>query len=401
MKLFTVTYYKLKMMLSDKFLIAAMVIIPLFITITTGYALRHEKLNTIPLAFVDEDGSAYSSLLIQRLKEKEGLQLHLSDRKKAVEMLKSNKVEAVFVIKEGFEERITLRENDGIIEMLKSPASYSSVFIQEVVAGEVIRFTSSQLAADWVARQYSRLKLPSDTKLKDEVISKVDAQWEPEPLMTVNYVELDNGIAKKTDRVYMPAATATSAGIIVVFIMLYVLFSSGWIIEERRNGTLKRLVSGPDALGYSFLGSVISLAISGTLQLLLFGSINKLVFKVDLFPGFWSYVIFGAYLFSVIGISMFLSAILRTPAQLQAGAPVFALLSGFAGGCFWNFVEVSEGLKRLSLFTPQGWALEGINRLLINSGDFGGILLSTAVLLSMALILLPLSYMIIKSSVEK
>ncbi|MCX7711762.1 MAG: ABC transporter permease [Clostridia bacterium] len=401
MKLVIVTYYKLKMMFSDRLFFAAMILIPLFITIATGYALRNEKLNTIPVAFVDEDQSEYSKLLISRLSSKEGFQIAVEDRINAVEKLKANKVEAVFIIKQGFEERITRRENEDLMEMLKSPASFSAAFITEVVAGEVIRFTSGHMAADWVQKQYKKLKKPGGPKLTEEVLQEVDAQWTPKPLMTIQYVELDHGMEIEVKSVSLPAATATSTGIIVVFTMFYILFSSGWLIEEKRNGTLKRLVSGPDALGYSFAGSIISLAISGAFQITLFALVDKVAFGVDLFPGARSYMVFGAYLFCVIALSMFLSSVLKTPAQLQAGAPVFALLTGFVGGCFWNFIEVSKELEQLSLLTPQGWALRGINSLLAGTGDYSVAVGSVVVLLITSLILLPLSYMIIKRTVEK
>lgn len=140
--------------------------------------------------------------------------------------------------------------------------------------------------------------------------------------------------------------------------------------------------------------------LSGMLQILLFSVIDKLAFGVDLFPGAWSYLIFFVYLLAVISISLFLSSILKTPAQLQAGAPVFTLLTGFAGGCFWNFVEMPERLKQLSMLTPQGWALRGINSLLINPADVAVIVLPAVVLFAIPLILLPLSYIIIKVQVK-
>jgi len=400
MKLFTVTLYKLKMMLSDRLFFTAMIAIPLLITIATGYALRHEKLNVIPVAFVDEDGSNYSREVIERLSKKEGLEILVSARDEALEMLQNNKVEEVFVIKEGFEEKIVLGDNEQIIDMVKSPYSFSADFVGEVVAGEVMRFVAGNMAAQRVSEKYASLGKPAGRELAEEVLEHVDSQWEPEPLMTIDYKEMEGSSLKDVKRVSMPAATASSVGVIVVFIMFYILFSSGWLIEERRNGTLKRLVAGPGALGYSFFGSICALVLSGMLQMLLFSVINRLVFGVDLFPSTWSYAVFFSYLLSVISISMFLSSVLKTPAQLQAGAPVLALITGFAGGCFWNFVEVPESLRRLSMLTPQGWALKGINTIVLNPGEVAAIIQPMAVLLALSLVLLPLSYFIISKSVR-
>jgi ABC-type multidrug transport system permease subunit len=98
---------------------------------------------------------------------------------------------------------------------------------------------------------------------------------------------------------------------------------------------------------------------------------------------------------------MFLSSVLKTQAQLQAGAPVIALLTGFMGGCFWNFIEMPERIKMLSLLTPQGWALSALNGLLLDPADTSAVLLPATVLLAASMVLLPASYVIIRMQMRK
>lgn len=399
MKLLLITFYKLKAMLADKTFFLAMVIIPLFITVATGYALRHEKLNVVPLAIVDEDNSDSSKILVDRLLRKEGLQISLTDSKKAFDMLEGQKVEAVFVIKQGFDDKIAQGNNEEVIDLAKSPSSFAVDYVKELVSGEVMRLTAASMAVEKVTGRYRQSNIPVDNRLIDDINKYYDSQWEPGPLMTVDYREIQGNVETEVKRVALPASTATSAGIILVFIMFFILFSSSWIIEERTNGTLKRLIAGPGALRHSFTGNIAALMTAGMLQIALFSLINRLAFGVNLFTGALSYILFGAYLLSVISISMLLSSLLKTPAQLQAGAPVFALLTGFAGGCFWNFVDSSKQIRQLAVMTPQGWTLEGINRLLINPGDTGAALTSLLVLLAISGVLLPLSFVIIKRQV--
>lgn len=386
------------MLLSDKLLLAAMIIIPLLITIVTGYALRSEKANKINIAIVDRDMSEYSIILIKRLEGKEDIDIQDVSEEEALKLYENNEVEEVFIIKEGFEEEIRDGENDKLIEVLKSPSSFSAEYVGEVVAGEVLRLVSGNLAARWIEEGYDRIGLETGKELEKEVLEYAESYWEPEPLMTVKYQEMEGSIAKDVKRVSIPASTAASTGIILVFIMFYVLFSSGWLVEERINGTLKRLVAGPNALGYSFVGSIFALFLLGIIQISIFFTICKLAFKVSIFNSPWSYVIIVIYLLTVISISLLLSAVLKTPSQLQAGAPVFALLTGFVGGCFWNFVEMPDNLRRLSLITPQGLALEGINKLFSSPYDISGIAMPILILLSISLILFPLSYIIVKKT---
>ena len=382
-------------MIADRLFFSAMVIIPLLIMLAAGYALRYEKLDVIPVAFADEDGSRYSGLLYERLSGKEGLDLKAVTREEAVKLLDGSSVEQVFIVKKGFEESVKKGDGSGMIELLSSPSSYSSGVTQELVAGEVTRLITANMAANSVAEQYRELGLNMAGSFRDEVEAFAEGLWEPEPLMTIEYKELKSGELTEVSRRVLPASSASSAGLIMAFIMFYMLFGSGWLIEERVNGTIKRLGAGNGALAASFKGSILALFAAGTLQILMICLVLKIFFNISLFAGVLSYLVLGAYLLAIIAISLFLSSILKTPAQLQAGAPVLALMAGFAGGCFWNFAEMPEEITRLSLLTPQGWALKGINSLLLNPADTAAALAPLLVLFTTALILLPLSYMII------
>lgn len=401
MKLLSVTFYKLKMMLADKLFFAAMIIIPMLITVAAGYALRYEKLNTIPIAIVDEDMSGSSRLLADRLEGKEGISLILADRDEAGKMLENSQVEQVYIIKPGFGEALERGESDGLIEMYSSPSSYSAGFVREVVAGEAFRLIMNNLAANSVTSKYDELGIDKGSSFRDEVIAYSDSFWEPEPLMTIDYRELRATAAEAVDRVSMPAATASSAGLITAFIMFFMLFGIGWLVEERTNGTIKRLSAGRGAVAVSFGGSILALFAAGVLQIAMFGMILRLLFGIVLFNGILSYIALLSYLLAVVAISMFLSSILKTQAQLQAGAPVIALLTGFVGGCFWNFVEMPERIRLLSLLTPQGWALDALNGLLLDPSDTSVMMLPVLVLLGASLILLPASYVMIRMQLRK
>ena len=389
------------MMLADKLFFVAMIIIPILITVAAGYALRYEKLNTIPVAIVDEDMSSSSRLLTGRLKGKEGISLFIADREEAEKMLENNQVEQVCIIRPGFEMSVERGESDGLIEMYISPSSYSAEFTREIVAGEAFRMIMNSMAANSVTSKYEELGIDMGSGFREEVKAYSDSFWEPEPLMTIDYRELKGTATEPVDRVSMPATTASSAGLITAFIMFFMLFGSGWLVEERTNGTIKRLGAGHGAVAVSFGGSVLALLAAGILQIAMFSAILKLFFDIVLFNGVLSYAALLSYLLAVVAISMFLSSVLKTQAQLQAGAPVIALLTGFMGGCFWNFIEMPERIKTLSLLTPQGWALSALNGLLLDPADTSAVLLPATVLLAASMVLLPASYVIIRMQMRK
>lgn len=251
-KVIGVAFYKLKMMLSDKLLFAAMILIPILIMVTAGYTLKNEKLDTIPVAVVDEDESAYSSLLMERLSKKEGLSLNTVDHETAQELLEDSQVEQVFIINKGFEESVKKGDSVGLIELISSSSSYSAGYTSEVVAGETIRMVTADMASNNVTQQYESLGIEKGSGFRDEVYAFADSLWEPEPLMTIDYKELKSGIVESVSQAVPSTSSTASAGLIVAFIMFYMLFAGGWLIEERLNGTIKRLAVGRGAVAASF-----------------------------------------------------------------------------------------------------------------------------------------------------
>lgn len=400
-KVIGVAFYKLKMMLSDKLLFAAMILIPILIMVTAGYTLKNEKLDTIPVAVVDEDESAYSSLLMERLSKKEGLSLNTVDHETAQELLEDSQVEQVFIINKGFEESVKKGDSVGLIELISSSSSYSAGYTSEVVAGETIRMVTADMASNNVTQQYESLGIEKGSGFRDEVYAFADSLWEPEPLMTIDYKELKSGIVESVSQAVPSTSSTASAGLIVAFIMFYMLFAGGWLIEERLNGTIKRLAVGRGAVAASFFGSVLALFAAGMLQIFIFSLVLRLFFGIVLFQAVSSYLVLASYLLAVIAISMLLSSALKTQAQLQAGAPVLALLTGFAGGCFWNFIELPERVEYLSLLTPQGWALKALNSLITDPAAFSAAVMPLLVLLATSLILLPASYIIISMQLRR
>lgn len=400
MKLILLVWYKLKIILSDRLFLVSMVVIPLLLAYVMGSAIRFEKFGSIPVGVVDEDKSKLSSLVFQRLSSKEGISFKMYEKEDAIKQLKDNKLEAIFVFKEGFEKDIMSGKTSELIDFIKSPTSFSADFIGEVVAGEVIRPASDSFAANTVVQQYNRLGIKIKDSLFNEVYEYTDSLWQPKPLMTMNYTELEGNRQVKVDRISIPYNSSASIGMLVLFVMFYILFGSGWLVEEKSNGTLKRLVTGSGALLNSYAANILVLFIAGVFQVSIFLVFCKLILKVDILKGPVSFFLFGVYILAVISICMMLSAILKTSAQLQAGAPVFTILSGFIGGCFWNNLEISKTIKQLALITPQGWVIDGVDRLFINPANLNPVIPHIFVLSIVPIVLLPISYILVKRQVE-
>lgn len=317
-----------------------------------------------------------------------------ANKEEADELLKNEKAEVAVFILEGFEAYVESGKTHGILEIVRSPSTVSGEVIKEIVAAEVVRLTASEFAYDWVSRRYQEYGVESKVS-RQEIRDHVESYWKPVPPMTIAYEEI-KGDSVSMEDVSIPSHAAASAGVLVLFVMLTLIFGSGWICEERSNGTLNRIFSSPGALLPVFMGNTLALFVLGLFQTLLFVAIQRIFFGVIMLEGFYSWLVMASYILCAAAVSMLMSSLFKTAAQLQAVAPVFSIITGLMGGCLWNLGGIPRELQPISRLTPQGWALTAITALYASPDQSGYALPTIRVLLAATVVMLTLSYLLLR-----
>lgn len=384
---------RLKIHFSDKLLLLAIIVIPVLLSIISGYAMRKEKLGYVPVFLVDEDSTKSSELLAERLMDKEGLKVKTGSYEEGEEEVRNDDAEAMIVIEKGFEDNLRRGDTHELITMIKSPSTYSSELIKEIVASEVLRIYSTYFAYDWLRDSFSDID-------HEEVSERYEKLWQPEPVMTIVYEEVQ--VEPKGDGdITIPPFAAASLGLLVLFIMMGLLFGGGWLCEEKMNGTIYRALSVKGALPKLFLGNIAALSITGAFLSVVFIMIQWVLFGTLLIKGLLPVLVMVFYIICVASVSMFLSAVFKTPHQLQASAPVISILTGIMGGCLWNLAGVPKPLLSVALLTPQGWALKALTDLYAVPDSVGSAVRAVAFLGAVSVMFASLSYLGLKRSLKK
>jgi ABC-2 type transport system permease protein len=197
----------------------------------------HEDV-AIPIALVDEDHTNFSKMVIERIigEQSQRIDLKVMKRDGAERLLLKNDLDSVFVIKEGFQKKLLNGDEEELIDVWITESSIANGIFQEVLAGEIMRLSSSLMAADWVVQVFQQLKL-IDAKntglLWDEAYQFTEEQWEPKPLMNVNRImyegdRVENRIDKKENSLFSPYI-----GLWTFFTMISMIGALDWIIREK------------------------------------------------------------------------------------------------------------------------------------------------------------------------
>ncbi|AZB41010.1 ABC transporter permease [Bacillus sp. FJAT-42376] len=346
-----IVFFTVKQMLKKPFLFLSLLVLPAAVIYgVSNFSGKVEEDLAIPVAIVDQDHTDFSKTLIQRLKKQERLKLVQTTGGKAQNMLLREETDTVFVIKEGFKESIEAGDREGIIELRTSPLSIASGVVREVAASEVIRFTSNAKAANRVekiAEKYQE-NFPQQDGIREEAYRYADRQWEPEPLMTINYVTQEDGrdVREKSSG---PGLFESPVKIWMVLALILCMLSWDWIPKER-DSLFKRIQTTPAGLDAYILHSF---AAYGALHLIQIGLSWWVIMRLD--NGTSASLLLPMAVFMLLGLSISLLAASFSPytGNYYTLSTVWIFAVSLIGGSVLPAGELLPQLKTLEDWLPQ------------------------------------------------
>jgi ABC-2 type transport system permease protein len=157
-------------------------------------------------------------------------------------------------------------------------------------------------------------------------------------------------------------------GMTLFFVTYSVLFTVGDLLEDKRLGTMNRMLVSPVSRVSILVANLIAALTIGVLQVGIMFIAGKFLFGI----AFGSQlplmlVIAVIYLFTITALSLFVVSIVRNMSQLGALSPIVLTGMGMLGGCMWPLEIIdSKALLFLADLTPHHWALSSIERLSIH-----------------------------------
>jgi ABC-type multidrug transport system permease subunit len=222
-----------------------------------------------------------------------------------------------------------------------------------------------------LARQFNKYNLTGGTWAE---LNRLPGREETETKPT-EFVDQDGtGLLRRGAHRYqllVPAFTVMFAFFLVLIV--------GWIfVTERRQGTLLRLRAAPLTRAQILLGKLIPCFLVSVGQgafLLLAG---RLLFGMRWGPDDWPLAEQAGWLLLVVactslaamGLALLVASLARTEIQVALYGAVPVLVLALVGGCLLPREMMPEQTQRLSLLTPQGWALDAYRELLNSSANY-------------------------------
>jgi linearmycin/streptolysin S transport system permease protein len=179
--------------------------------------------------------------------------------------------------------------------------------------------------------------------------------------------------------------TYFSSAMAILFLFFAVQAGMLSLFEERRQGTLARILAGPIRPGTILWGKALGSFVTGVTSMAVLIVATTLLLGADWGPPLGVALIVAAAVTSAIGITTLVTSFLKTFDGASAANAAVAMTLGILGGTFSPTAQAPEAMQTLSLLTPHAWFLRGLAEMQ-GGGTIADALPAVAVLLAVGLV---------------
>ena len=155
------------------------------------------------------------------------------------------------------------------------------------------------------------------------------------------------------------------------------------LLNERQEGTLRRMLSAPVGKGQILLGKLLARGLLGLAQTLLLLTVGKIFLHLSAghSPLGLALTVLST-IFAATGLGLLIASLGKTAEQIQGMTTFTLLLMGLLSGCFWPSWLMPPAMQKFSRITPHAWALRAYQDLLLRDSTLLATLPNLLVLLT-------------------
>jgi len=312
---------------------------------------------------------------VKRLGAVPELTVEVLDEASAARRLDHSNILSLLVIGPDFSEKLAAGESPEIVVRRRGTGGTEGQIVTSYAAGVARELAGEHTVADRVSQVLAAMGRPVPRPEVDVTVAALFARMREDPPLTV--VEETVGARPDAVAIFLP-------GLVTMFTLFSITLTSVNIVNERKNGTLERLMTTRLTRGELMTGSWLGSLGRGLVQVVLFFSLAALVFRIFTPGSFLAVLAFSAVaVASVAGLGLVIASLSRTADQANWTAVFLTMVMSVLGGSFFEVSGSTGVVDVLSRLTYNFWANDGLRRIIVR----GESLASPAILQDMAVLL--------------
>jgi ABC-2 type transport system permease protein len=349
-----------RQVLRERRSVLALVVMPILFTAFMGVAYRPPAPGgdaKLRVGVVLEDESPLALRLEAALREAPGITpLRAPDATAASTWVTEGRLAAALVIPGDVQARLAAHEPPGLV-LLADPTSGPAQLAREAVTRAVLRLAAASEAAH----------------LALDAVAATDAAGAAARWSEVTARALEDGsslapplaLERPSSTTAPPALVQASPGMIVMFTLLGLIRSALVLVQERRQGTLARLLTTTTSRATLLAGHLLGVFSVVFAQGVILMIAGQVAFGLDyLHAPLASATLLAALSLWVSALAIFVGATARSPEQVTLFGFIATILFCALGGAWFPLDATGGGFAQVGALTPAAWAMQGLRVIL-------------------------------------
>lgn len=371
--MFKIFGLRIRQFKKEYYVYLSMFLVSIFLTAMMGGAFSGVNKSTI--YYLYDETSAIQQKLMDGLLEEDLYQYKMvQSQEQGVDALR--RADGVLLL--DLRNFVELESDSEKIVFLYSVENYDLWQVKRALSSQISLLRKGQGFADSVEQVLAK---ELSTEEKEQISSKYLDGIHTKKIYEIEVLQKENATGYSNLK-------HTAIGYSVFFSMFLIIFGVGNISRDRETKVWSRLRTSPLRDTQIIAGTLLFTLIAGCMQMGIYYFSSKYLFGIN-----WGnsnlgvVLVMMSYVFAVSCMGLLIASILRSYAQLSAFSAIFITGTSMLGGTMWPLEIVKNKLVRtLADFTPQRWAVEGLENIAMYGKGLESVTQSVTILVVMGLV---------------
>ncbi|MFI5148544.1 MAG: ABC transporter permease [Bacteroidia bacterium] len=365
--MFKLAIKDIKLFMADKraMLLTLLLPIPLITLFSLAFGGIGSSGNSKALVLItsDEDKTPESKKLIVQLDSLKELDIKLTNTDTAKNWIRKGDEDAALILHKGFQDSI--RNGKPLpLELIYDKAKQVQLgILMSALSGNLMRFAGTQQFESKAIAQFDAQNPTMDSASKAGVHKMIASNFngksgsgkgtEDAPLLKTTAIE-----AQKENT---PGLIQAVAGTAVMMLLFSVAGLGASLLQEKEEGTLKKLLFAPLSPSSILFGKMLSANLISIVQLSIMFTFSWAVFGLNItaarLPGLILMIVATAFACSAFGV--FLASFARNRAQVQGLSTLIVLTMSAIGGSMIPIFVMPFWMQKMAVASVNYWSIQG------------------------------------------
>ena len=335
---------------------------------------------------VNEDtNGAYAKQLLDNIEKQENMDVEMLSRADAEIKLDRSDLNMVFLIPSDFSSKLNMGQPVELTVMQRGNGGQEGQIVASIISGVVSEVNQQFNAVDQVQQALAGKNIPT-AQITFTTMQFLDRESQ-HPLVGIKEVSV--GSKPNTVKEFLP-------GIITMYVLFAISISAAAVVDERRKGTLERLLTTHLTASELFFGKFLASVFRGFIQTFILLVLSYAVFQIFTPLSFLESLLI-ALLFATAcsAIGLIIASVARSQDSATWIGVFFTMTMTMLGGTFFT---ISKGttLYTFSKLSVNGYANTAF-KTLIDNGSIAALGIEISVMVGVTLVGLILSRLLFKA----